>query len=268
MRTACAISISLLAGLAYGQGVIFSVTDAKPLAEAAQLFELRYGIPISYEDPAYSWAGELGDATDPEFAKSHPNGLRGLYLKGSRTLVLRGDPHQAVRSASDAMPLLQSLVDDHLKAGYPRQFKLIPNGDGIDIVPTAVKNAAGILVADESLLETRITLPELQRTAGQTLDAICEAIRTSTGKNIGVASNQFQSLYWVVTLGANNEPARTVLQRTLAGLHTNSAGAQIPKAAWSLMYGPGLKIYLLNVRQVVAEVPSPAGKAIKRPVFR
>lgn len=267
------VSISLLASLAYGQTVIFSVTGTKPLAQAAEQFEMRYGIPISYEDPNYVYDGDLIDQTPPAYAQSHPNAPTAparVVPKGG-SLVLRGDPKKQLslfNAAADAMPMLQSLVDDHMKAGYPGQFKVIPSGDGFDIVPMAVKNSAGTLVPDQSLLETRITLPELQRTADRTLDGICEAIRSNTGKNIGVGMNQFQSLYWVATVGANNEPARTVLERTLDGLHTNSSGAQIPKAAWSLMYAPGMKMYFLNVRQVIVEAPSPVGKMIRQTVFR
>lgn len=264
------VMIGLVAGVGYGQTeVIFSITGPAPLAQAAEKFEMLYGIPVSYEDATYVWDGDLDDHTDPGYARSHPVGSRALDPKGG-SLVLRANPlMRPIHSASDAMPLLQSLVDDHGKAEYPGQFKLITNGDGVDIVPVAVKDVSGILVPDQSLLETRISLPELKRTGDQMLNEICQAIRANTGKNIGVGSNDFRSLYYSATIGADNEVARSVLERTLSGLQ--SVGGQntpIPKAAWSLRYSPGLKIYLLNVRQVRVEVHTPAGGKMKRPVFR
>ena len=273
MTRACAyisvvVSIGLLAGLAHGQTVIFSVTG---LAQAAEQFEMRYGVPVSYEDANYAYAGDLIDQTRPDYARSHPNTPR-LFSPKSGPLTLRGDPKEHLslfNAAADAMPMLQSLLDDHVKAGYPGQFKLIPSGDGLDIVPVAVKNANGILLPDQSLLETKITLPVVRRNDIEILDAICAAVRTNSGKNIGVATNQFVSLYWVVTIGADNEPARTVLQRALDGLKfTGDPTDKVPKAAWSLRYAPGLEMYLLNVRQVVAEAPSLTGKTIRQTVFR
>jgi hypothetical protein len=266
-----ALTIGFVAGLAYGQAaVIFSVTDPRPLAQAAEAFETHYGIPVSYEDANYAYAGDLDDKTAPEYAKSHPGGRRALIPKGG-SLTLRGDPKLAVHSAQDAMPLLQSLLDDHKKAGHPGEFKLIPNGDGVAIVPSAVKNAGGILLPDHSLLETKISLPELQRTADGTIQAICEAVQTNSGKIIGLASSPFQGIQpYSVTIGASNEPARSVLERTFESLGFAEPGhvGHIAKASWSLLYAPGSNIYALNLRQVRVEVPSPAGGKVKRPVFR
>jgi hypothetical protein len=265
------VGIGLL-GAAYGQvGVIFSVSGSKPLAKAAEEFEAKYGIPISYEDPAYAYPGELVDHTDPGYSKSHPEGPRALSLKGGGSLVLHADPKMAVRSSAAAMPLLQSLLDEHVRAGYPGEFKLVPNGDGVAIVPVAVRNLNGVSLPDQSPLETTISLPESKRTAMETLNAICGAIRNNSGKNIGVASGPFIGTQpYSVTIGAANEPARSVLQRTLAGLeyvdtHTQ---ARIPKMAWSLLYDPGQKVYLLNVHQVLKEVLTPTGRTIRRPVAR
>jgi hypothetical protein len=265
-----ALAIGFVAGLACGQrAVIFSVSGPRPLAAAAEAFEMHYGIPVSYEDANYAYEGDLDDKTAPEYAKSHPGGSRLLIPKGGH-LTLRGDPKRTLLFAQDAMPLLQSLLDEHVQAGIPGQFKLIPNGDGVAIVPSAVKNAGGILLPDQSILETKINLPVLKRTGAETLNAICEAIRTSSGKNIGVGTSSFhQGIQpYSMTIGADNEPARSVLQRALAGVGFAEPGhvGHIPKTSWSLLYAPDM--YALNVHQVVVEVPSPAGGKVKRPVFR
>ena len=268
MRRACkgsvVVSVGLLAGVAYGQvGVIFSVTGSSPLAKAAEEFEARYGIPISYEDPAYAYDGDLVDHTDPDYKRSHPDGPKALVPKGG-TVVLRGNFHAPVRSSVDAMPLLQSLLDDHARAGNPGEFALVPSGDGVVIVPTKVRDANGFLVPDQSPLEVRISFPELQRTDLETLDAICGTILADSGMKVGVASHNFDGLRsteargkYYVTIGANNEPARSVLQRTLARLERPEPGNKtpIPKMAWSLLYVPGQKIYVLNVGQVLVEAP-------------
>ena len=255
------VSIGLFATLAYGQTVIISVTGARPLDQAAEQFEARYGIPVSYEDATYVYKGDLVDKTHPDYAKSHPDGPRALFPKGG-TLVLRGDPNLPfyVAPGNAAMPLLKSLLDAHVKAGIPGEFKVIPNGDGLDIVPVAVKDVAGILSPDQSPLETKISLPELKRTGDETLNEICKAILASSGKKVGVGSSPFMGVQSIppysVTIGARNEPARSVLQRSLPILkyYDSRTMGHIPKMAWSLLYDPGQKIYALNVRYALFEV--------------
>jgi len=59
-----------------------------------------------------------------------------------------------------------------------------------------------------------------------------------------------------VKIGATNEPARSVLQRSLPILkyYDSRTMGHIPKMAWSLLYDPGQKIFALNVRYALFEV--------------
>lgn len=277
LKDSIIIAINLLASVAYGQqvGIILSATDPRPLAKAAQAFELHYGIPMSYEDPAYAYDGDLIDKTDPTYKISHPD-VRALIPKGG-SVVLRGNLSALVSSPTDAIPLLQPLLDDHVRAGNPGEFALVQSGDGVVIVPTKVRDANGILLADQSPLEVRISFPELQRTDLETLDAICGTILANSGKKVMVATTPFIGLRssgargsYYVTIGANNEPARSVLQRTLAGLQWPDPRTQgsILKMGWRLLYDPGQKVYALNVHQVFKEAPTPTRQTVRRPVVR
>ena len=99
------------------------------------------------------------------------------------------------------------------------------------------------------------------------MSAICEAVKTASGKNIGIGTSSFhqglQNPNFLLTIGADNEPARTVLQRALDPSHVGPT-----KTSWSLLYAPDLKMYALNLRQVQIEISTPLGGKVKRPVFR
>ena len=268
MRRACkgsvVVGIGLLA-VVYGQqvareGVILSETGPRPLAKAAEALEGRYGIPVSYEDPAYVYDGDIVDFTDPAYKISHP-GIRALGVK-SGSVVLRGNLSASVRSPADAISLFQSLLDDHVRAGNPGEFALVQSGDGVVIVPTKVRDANGILSPDQSPLEVRISFPEQERTANEAMDAICGAILANSGKKVVLGMDPFGGIRstdprgaratYYVTIGATNEPARSVLQRTLAGLQWANPSIKSPilKMAWRLLYDPGERAYALNVHQL------------------
>lgn len=273
------LGIGLVAGVAYGQvareGIILSATGPRPLVKATDELEGRYGIPVSYEDAAYAYEGDLVDETDPAYKISHP-GIRALGVK-SGSVVLRGNLNALVRSPADAMSLFQSVLDDHVRAGNPGEFALVQSGDGVVIVPIRVREASGILVPDQSPLEVRISLPDLERTDLETLYAICAAIQANSGRTVRVGTTPFLGLRssdtrgsYYVTIGASNEPARGVLQRTLAGLQWADPLTQGPilKMAWWLLYDPGERVYALNVHQVFRGAASPTGRRVRQPVAR
>jgi hypothetical protein len=142
----------------------------------------------------------------------------------------------------------------------------MPSGDGVVIVPTKVRDANGILSPDKSPLEVSISLPTQERTAKEAMDAICAAILANSGKKVVMGQEPFstglrstdargaKSAYYV-TIGATNEPARSVLQRTLASLEWANPRIKspIPKMAWRLLYDPGERVYALNVHQLLWE---------------
>jgi hypothetical protein len=273
------LGIGLVAGVGYGQVagevIILSATGPRPLVKAADQLEARYGIPVSYEDATYAYEGDLVDETDPAYKLSHP-GIRALGVKNG-SAVLRGNLSASVRSPADAMPLFQSLLDDYVRAGNPGEYALVQSGDGVVIVPTRVRNENGVLLPDQSPLETRISFPELQRTDLETLAAICGAILANSGKKVVVGTTPFGGLQspgtrgsYYVTIGASNEPARSVLQRTLAGLQWADSRTQGPilKMGWWLLYDPGERVYALSVHQVFREAPSPTGRTVRQPVVR
>lgn len=168
--------------------------------------------------------------------------------------------------------MLQAAVDDHKKSGNPGEFTLLQDAEGVVIVPVSVRNSNGVLVPNRSPLEVNITFPELQRSPLETLEVIATAIRAASGERVEVMSAPFQGLASkaLISIGAANEQARSVLTRTLSTPFSNVGTAKVPqiKLAWRLLYDPGQRTYGLNVHQVMVEATSPTGATILRPVTR
>jgi|SRR5215471_6089198 len=184
-----------LAAITYGQvppqPIVLSATDPRPLAKAAELFERRYGIPVSYEDVTYAYDGDVVDQTNPDYRKTHPT-AKALIPRGG-AVAIRGQASAVVRTPSEASPVLQTALDDHAKAHNPGEFVLLQNSEGLVIVPSNSRDANGVLAPDHSPLETRISFPLLQRTALETLDLICSVVTGASGKRVLVGTTPFLS---------------------------------------------------------------------------
>jgi len=268
------VATIVLTAATYGQAlpsqVILSATDPRPLAKAGELFERKYGIPMSYEDVAYAYDGDVIDQTSPEYKKTHPEG-KALMPKGC-SVELRGQAGAIVRTPMDAKLMFQTVLDGHARVGNPGVFALLQNNDGLVIVPTSGRNWNGALVQDHSPLDTSISFPELRRTAVETLELICNTVADASGKKVVVGTTPLLGLpgQTVAIIGAANEQARSVLFRMLSSLQPSDLRTKAPsiKLAWQLFYDPGQSMYVMNVHQVMMEASSPIGVKILRPVTR
>ncbi|HVX65430.1 MAG TPA: hypothetical protein VHA11_02450 [Bryobacteraceae bacterium] len=79
---------------------------------------------------------------------------------------------------------------------------------------------------------------------------------------VSCPTNMFMQM--TVDIGADNEPARSVLLRGFASLHwayPDLASSPAPKRrlVWRLFYGPAEKAYYLNVEVPMKEQAHPAG---------
>jgi hypothetical protein len=83
-------------------------------------------------------------------------------------------------------------------------------------------------------------------------NALAAGLRTQVVVVLTVPTNYL--LQNRITLGANNEAARTILANALAGLHCRDP-LTIPaqKTSWQLLYAPDGEMYFLNAHGV----PSP-----------
>jgi hypothetical protein len=228
----------------------YRVTDSRPLARVANFLEKKLAVPISYEDPAWSNSADMVQAGDilarrNAIPSSNPT-WRGPLVprEGSVDVVL-----PALRGKSDmdnALSVLQDSINNHRTRRNSGEFKVLQLSDGqLSIVPDRVADKDGRMIAQPSLLDLRISFPEAERTRGETLKLICQAL-SAAGKvsvNIGSIPNEaFPKAK--VQVGANSAIAREVLLKTL----------KVPgdlKYSWILSHDPEGKFgYILSLHGV------------------
>lgn len=228
------------------QVVKLSVEGGRPVAKAVEMLEARYGWMITYEDPRYVHESDIRDVTYQvrrDLDKYEPG-------KAPKVLVPRGGQINMdyVVSPVTGKPetpaaLLQHMLYTHAANGNPGVFRLEQSGEFFHVIPSQVKDSEGLLVVQESILDTKITFSEEERVGVETLDTICAAIRRATQIDIGLGTIPMNLFFQHRSRqGAVNERARDVLVRTLEGTKR--------KLAWQLFYGPGRKGYSLNIHLV------------------
>jgi hypothetical protein len=131
-----------------------SVHSARPLADAAQQLETKYGVPVFYEDPAWT----------PE---QFPN-------VGGRPPVFRTydftfgfDPSQPI------VAVLQQMLVQARAEGIPGNFNIVPIGDGYGLVPR-----------EGSPLDLPISFPTAERTVEATFQTIFDALTAASGHKV------------------------------------------------------------------------------------
>ena len=156
-----------LAGVANAQAQsrdeTVSISDPRPLAKTAETLIKRYGVPVSYEDvSAYTYEGDFSESR--EVQTTHW-GARVLAPRGgSITLTLP-------KANLPAVPLTTATVEgflgtaaaQHQAAGNPGRFQILETLAGPAIVPVANRDSSGVLIQDRSLLDFRVTFPEMDR---------------------------------------------------------------------------------------------------------
>jgi hypothetical protein len=240
MRTAQPIS-----GVQMTEEGRYSVTDPRPLEIAAMLLQQKLGVPISYEETAWVYPGDLANAsTLPGNEKMRGTGP---LVPRMTTLNLTIPTTSSVLAAVVPETLVQQAIDSHRAYGNPGDFKVVRFGDGeLSVVIDKATTKEGRLVTQTAPLDTRISFPEAERSLLDTLNLI--------SKNVA-AKGQVQLLlgptvpprYFVekkIRVGAQDEPARNVLARTL----------RIPgntKLSWHVTSAPASTAALGNTKETL-----------------
>ncbi len=241
------------------EAATISVDDPRPLARAIRTLQDRHGAVITYEDPPYVHHSQIADVTDAVARSPMPKGRRVLVPRGgpldfAYTLGSRG-------SSTQMHHVLDRLVDEYETSGYTGRFKVLRSGEHFHVVPIIQRNRNGNDEAYGAILDTEISISR----QGSALDVLTEIAATLT-KRTGAAVflgtvPMGRSMSSIVTISAENEPARSVLVRTLV-----ASGARL---SWALYYGPQSSPprYVLNIHGVPlpgASGPQPAPAPIQR----
>ncbi|HQZ38341.1 MAG TPA: hypothetical protein PLH72_04845 [Vicinamibacterales bacterium] len=194
---------------------------------------------ISYEEPEWSYSGDLGEMPDS---------------RGRAVVVAKRSSLSASISVNvpvdrqETVELLGRLLEANEQNGSSARFDII-QGRTIEVRPGRVKNAQGDEVATTLLLDTPISLQRGSEIPAVWLQRVAQALRRETGKDVMAAFQPGSPVMsQAITLEADGESARTVLDRML--------GAMPRQGAWAVNYIPSMKRYSLVIRvPVVPSVP-------------
>lgn len=187
--------------------LLVDVDDPRPLAAAIQRLQALYGWIITYEDPPFRHASEHVDVTT-QVSRSHRTdqppilGPRGGPLKFSF----------ASPGPADAGVVLEALLTQYRRFGYPSDFRVLRSGAVLHVVPTRAKDARGVAVPYTPVLDMPIDIEDGERTVMEML----ELITTRSNGRLGIGRVPEAYFRRAKLLGgATGIPIRVVLLQTL-----------------------------------------------------
>lgn len=236
--------------------VTMTVSDPRPVESAVLMLVSRFGYVITYEDPPYSYEGDLQDVTT-QVRKDLANYPPG---KAPKVIVPAGDvlslsvPTSSTVDAASLATVLEKLVHTQSHNRHGAHFRVEQSGDVFHVVPTEWRDRDGNWIQRGSIFDTPISFPPQDLSAFEMLTAICKAVSTAAHVHVvvGAGAEWFSGRYRV---GADNEPAEDVLMRALTNLEA--------KMTWVLLYDSGqpVKSYFLSL----VAVPD-SGSAASKPM--
>jgi hypothetical protein len=235
-----------------GQGIRemkLSVEDPRPVAQAILELQEKYGWVITYEDPLYVHDSEIDDVTlkvRKDLDKYKPGEAPKVLVPKGGSLEFKYNVMSDTNLPDNPAMVVQKLLDAQAASVNGGRFRLETRGQIMHVIPTAIKNSAGVIVSQESVLDAIISLPSGDGTVLQKLRSICTAISRTT--NITVKLGTIPTgllLQHRDQQGAANQRARDILVNTLETINNET------KLSWRLLYEPGMKTYYLNIRSVL-----------------
>jgi hypothetical protein len=234
-----------------GSGATTSL-NVTSLADAVDALVSRSGYIITLERPRFEYSGDL-----EEIPTEHRRDLD-QYPKGGapRILQSRGNafslklPGESILKLQDISAVLQQIVQTQSMSDHGGHFHVEQTGEAFHLVPTEVQDRDGNWVAYHSILDALITIPAKDRSALETVEAVCAAV--STGAHAPVMVLQAPMMLLLNSrevLSAKDESARTVLTRALAGMNQ--------KLTWNVFYDVPARSYMLLIFVVPDKTSSP-----------
>jgi hypothetical protein len=226
-----------------------SVKGARPVAEAIEMLEKKYGWVITYEDPRYAHESDLVDAAlevRRDLDKYKPGKVPPVFIPKGGTLEFTYDVASNTNLPANPVTVVQKLLNAQALKDNGGRFRLEGGGKIIHVIPTAVKNKEGKLAPQESVLDTIISLPAKERTVYEKLERVCEAISQATKVPVyfgTISENWFRREK--DQQGAEKQKARDVLVNTFEKMYYGT------NLSWRLLYSPAIeKKYFLNIHLV------------------
>lgn len=231
----------------------------RPIPEALDVIERRYGVALDYSDPVYA------DPADLQLLRSYRGRslrrpvlipkirtLEFQYLETSGTPpgvpYIRCDPATlgcapvTVRPVGGITSLLDRLVDGFADQGGPvfgvRKLQGL-TGPQWEVYPEEARDKSGVWVAQTDFLGATIHIPTAKRTAGEMLQLIAQQLTARWDRKFEAVPYWVRPFLTKAKYGAEDITARQALLEVLGGFK--------PPFVWRMYYGPQDSSYAINV---------------------
>lgn len=215
-----------------GNVVRINAAGPRPLLQALEALQGKYGWIVDYEDPQYP-AEDLAPNRQSLPTRRHTN-VRSFW-EGGFTVEFDSAPDG--RPEEDSV--LAMVIDAYNQSNAAGQFEVRKEQDGrFAVVGVGVRNPSGEIASQRPILDLQITLAAKRRNADATISLICRKLSEQSKIQVtpGGISDSVHGRGAAV-VGGIGVPARTLLSRTLMGEHLG----------WRLLYDSSARSYELAV---------------------
>jgi hypothetical protein len=220
-----------------GQVVQINATGPRPLLQAIDALQQKYGWVVDYEDPQYppAMAGTANRPSPPN--RSHAN----IAGTGENAFSVQFNVGPTPDSRPDEEAVLMTVIDAYNQSGGAAEFKLLKERDaGFAVVAVGVRDISNEMASQQPVLDLPISLASERRSAGETIALICQKVSQASKAHISVNPTENLHENASVTIGGSSMEARTLLSRTLSSMGE--------KLYWRLIYDAGGKNYVLSIQ--------------------
>jgi hypothetical protein len=232
-----------------------TVQGGRPVAEAIQELNKRYGWQITYEDPPNIHFSDLTDVTDTPWPGA-PLQSQSQLQSVQQTLVEEPGPHprgSVPKGGSlsftlppgdpDELGAVEALVKCYNASRGGNVFAVVRGAGLLHVVPRQITGLSGNLEPVKPVLDTVITIEPWERTADALINEICKKVSIAANTHVGTGNVPMNMLSQTKTsMGESGKTARSILEQWIL-----ESGAPL---SWQLLYGPDDKRYALNISWV------------------
>lgn len=232
--------------------------ESRPIAIAMMILENKYGRIITYEDAPYEHKLDIKDVTTlvrRDLNKWDQENIPRNLIPRPANLEVTIKLTRSNGKLEDIEEVVRRILDANAKNENPGRFTYKKDGEVFHVIPEKIRTSTGRILEIDSILDTRITISEKQRSLDDILNEICKSLKQITGEDIGLGAYPVRILSQKYkTLSAKEEEARNVLMRTLS--------LEDFMLSWHLNFNPGatgsgLRFYSLDIHLISQGIGSP-----------